>query len=278
MRVLWGVSSPDEARRAVRQAANEGYHFVKIWVDDRGGSQEKLHPLVYRAIADEASGRGMGVFVHQQAAEDMPDLLDAGVDGFLHGRIGPALDADLARRIHDADAFVVPNLGLGELRRERLADDPFLQETVSPSVVERLRAGYDERWSRGAPQPDPLAERELSEGFMRLVDADVDVILGTDAGAVPDHFFGYTGHRELEIFVRLGMTPMQAIVAGTSRPAERLGLTDMGTLAEGRRADFVILRSNPLDDIRNTRSIEHVYLGGVTVPRDRLRREWLSEN
>jgi len=278
MRVLWGVSSPDEARQVVRQVANEGYGFVKIWVDDRGGSQAKLHPLVYHAIADEAHARGMQVFVHQQAAEDMPDLLDARVDGFLHGRIGPALDAELAGRIHDVGAFVVPNLGLGELRRERVADDPFLQEVVPASVVARLRADYDRRFSGGEPAPDARAERELREGFMRLVDADVDVILGTDAGAVPDHFFGYSGHRELEIFVRLGMTPMQAIVAGTSRPAERLGLTDMGELAAGKRANFVILRANPLVDIRDTRAIERVYLDGVLVPRDRLRRQWLSGN
>ena len=55
----------------------------------------------------------------------------------------------------------------------------------------------------------------------------MDIVLGTDAGAVPNHLFGYTGHRELEIFVRLGMTPMQAIVAATSKPARHLGLEDM---------------------------------------------------
>ena len=111
---------------------------------------------------------------------------------------------------------------------------------------------------------------------MRLVDADVDIVLGTDAGAVPDHFFGYTGHRELEIFVRLGMTPMQALVAGTSRAAEHLGLDDMGTLAAGKSADFVVLGASPLDDIRNTRSIERVYLKGTEVDRDELRRGWLG--
>ena len=109
---------------------------------------------------------------------------------------------------------------------------------------------------------------------MRLLDADVDVILGTDAGAVPDHFFGYTGHRELEIFVRLGMTPMEAIMAATSRPARHLGLTEMGTLAAGKSADFVILGANPLDDIRNTRSIEGVYLRGFGLVRGLMRREW----
>jgi imidazolonepropionase-like amidohydrolase len=109
-----------------------------------------------------------------------------------------------------------------------------------------------------------------------LLAAGVDVVLGTDAGAVPDHFFGYTGHRELEIFVRLGMTPAQAIVAATSRPAARLGLDDMGTLAPGKRASFVVLDANPLQSIRNTRSISAVYLDGAEVDRSALRQRFTA--
>jgi imidazolonepropionase-like amidohydrolase len=279
MTVLQGVSTPDEARAAVRRVSTKGIHWVKIWVDDRGGSQTKLQPFVYWSIIEEARRRGLEVVVHQQAVEDMPDLLDAGVTGFLHGRIGPALDARLARRIHDARAFVVPNLGLGELRRERVADDPFLQETLPPLVTDRLGAAFDARPAGArSPAAAEAAERELREGLGRLLDADVDIVLGTDAGALPDHFFGYAGHRELEIFVRLGMTPMQALVAATSVPAARLHLTDMGTLARGKSADFVILGANPLDDIRNTRAIEHVYLGGAEVIRGLLRRRWVGSS
>jgi imidazolonepropionase-like amidohydrolase len=109
-----------------------------------------------------------------------------------------------------------------------------------------------------------------------LLAARVDVVLGTDAGAVPDHFFGYTGHRELEIFARLGMTPAQAIVAATSRPAARLGLEDMGTLAPGKRASFVVLDANPLESIRNTRSISAVWLDGTEVDRAALRQRFLD--
>jgi len=277
MTVLSGVSTPDEARAALRQIAAKGVHWVKIWVDDRGGTQAKLQPIVYRPLIEDARRRRLEVVVHQQSAEDMPDLLDAGVAGFLHGRIGPALDARLAARIHDAGAFVVPNLGLGELRRERIADDPFLQETLPRLVTDRLRAQFDARPPAARPAAEAeAAERELREGFRRLLDADVDIVLGTDAGAVPDHFFGYAGHRELEIYVRLGMTPMQAIVAATSKPAERLHLRDMGTLQRGKSADFVILGANPLDDIRNTRTIEHVYLAGAEVIRGLLRRRWVG--
>jgi imidazolonepropionase-like amidohydrolase len=273
MTVLRGVASPADARTAVAEVAAKGIPFIKIWVDDRGGSQQKLSPELYQAIISEARAHDIAVVVHQQGTADMPGLLDAGVAGFLHGRLGPTLDGALAARIRQADAFLVPNLGLGELRRERVADDPLLQETVRADVVARLGTAFDERQQQPGGAGNPAGnEAALRESMGHLLAAGVDVVLGTDAGAVPDHFFGYTGHRELEIFVRLGMTPAQAIVAGTSRPAARLGLDDMGTLAPGKRASFVILDANPLDDIRNTRGISAVWLDGEEVDRAALRQ------
>ena len=85
-------------------------------------------------------------------------------------------------------------------------------------------------------------------------------------------FFGYTGHKELEIFVALGMSPEQAIVAATYTAASQLGLDDRGLLEKGRRADFLLLNSNPLKDIRATQDIHAVFLRGRELDRQAMSR------
>ena len=96
------------------------------------------------------------------------------------------------------------------------------------------------------------------------------LLLGSDTG-IQDHPFGFTDHRELEMLVEAGATPMQALVAATSRSAEYLRLGDLGTLAPGKAASFVVLDANPLDDIANTRRIADVYIDGRRVDRQAFR-------
>ena len=113
MTVLRGLADPEQARTAAQEVADKGIPFIKIWVDDRGGSQDKLAPEIYRPLIEEARRHDLKVFVHQQFAADMPDLLDAGVDGFLHGRLGPDLDQELAEQIAAAGAFLGAKPGAG---------------------------------------------------------------------------------------------------------------------------------------------------------------------
>jgi imidazolonepropionase-like amidohydrolase len=76
--------------------------------------------------------------------------------------------------------------------------------------------------------------------------------------------------------VATGMTPHEVIVAATSTSAQFLGLSQLGSVAVGKEADFIVLTANPLDDIRNTREIESVYIRGVEVDREALSNRWLN--
>jgi imidazolonepropionase-like amidohydrolase len=96
------------------------------------------------------------------------------------------------------------------------------------------------------------------------------VAVGTDTGN-PYVFPGYSVHRELELLVRAGLTPMQALEAGTRRAAEMIRADNaFGTIEAGKRADLLVLGANPLTDIRNTRSIEMVVSEGRVVDRTKL--------
>jgi len=112
----------------------------------------------------------------------------------------------------------------------------------------------------------PVAMRNLK----RVEDAGVPVVMGTDTGP-PYRFQGYFEHMELEYMTKAGLTPMQALMSATSTAARCLHAADQfGTLAPGKWADFVVLAANPLEDIRNTRKIESVWIAGGLVPAERV--------
>jgi imidazolonepropionase-like amidohydrolase len=114
----------------------------------------------------------------------------------------------------------------------------------------------------------------LAHNFPLMIAAGVKLVMATDTGIHPGHTFGSGEHVEIARWVQLGLPPAQAIVAATKTPAELLGLADLGVLAQGKRASFIILDANPLDDIRNTRRISDVYLDGVKFDRAAVREKW----
>ena len=116
----------------------------------------------------------------------------------------------------------------------------------------------------------------MQTNFSMLKDAGVRLVMGPDSGVL-DGFMGYSELRELELMVNFGLSPAEAIIASTSVSAEALGIDEAGVLTAGRSADFIVLNTNPLEDISNARDIDRVFLKGIEVNRMGVRRRWRGQ-
>jgi imidazolonepropionase-like amidohydrolase len=270
------IRTEDDVRKAVRELAARNIKIVKTWVDDRGGAIRKFTPQLYGAIIDEAHKLNMRVAVHATALDDAKGLLRAGIDIFAH--VISDVDDELVQlfKQHPNTAVL---LALGGPRRTVYAPwinpaHPLVQETVSPEQIARLRQRL------AATTPDALeraraAWDRLARGIARLNAAGVRIGVGTDGGGqTGDQFIGWTMHTEMENMVAAGMTPSQVLIAATKTSAEILGLGDLGIVAPGKSADFVILDANPLENITNSRKIAKVYLRGKEIDRAKLKAQW----
>ncbi|HYS08930.1 MAG TPA: amidohydrolase family protein [Myxococcales bacterium] len=269
---VYRPKNAEEAAAEVRETASHHPDYLKLWVDDVYGKFPKMDPKVFKAAIGEAHKNKIKVASHVFYLADAKALIGDGVDALAHSIRDQPVDAALVAQMKKRGTFYVATLSVDEsafalVDEPALLDDPFLAGALAPEVIQRFRTP-EYRDKVNADPNLPRIRAALGNGMKNvkaLQDAGVNIAFGTDSGANPVRIAGWAEHRELELLVRAGLTPMAALVAATRGSAKMLGAQDRGTLEKGKRADFLVLAANPLDDIRNTRKLVSIWNGGREV-------------
>ena len=261
------VGDPAEAREQLRRlVTDDDIDVVKLVYSTIPGNVPRLGRAVLEALVDEAQSLERPVFAHVSTPEEAADCVAAGVTSLEHMVLGDSeILAEVFAMAAERQVSWTPTLCLFD-KFVHDGDDGYLDAyephgTVSRTVLRSLRAP-GARWRRpeaGAPQPPWARTIQLAGGAHR---AGVRLPLGTDAGN-PAVFHGLAVHRELELLVRGGLSPMEALTSATGVAAEKVGAgRTLGTIEAGKEADLVVVGANPLDDIRNSRKVELVMKRG----------------
>ena len=260
---LPAVERPEAARAWVDARLAEGSDYVKIVYDPREGGP--LDQATMTALARAAHDRGVLAVAHTLSEQRAREAIAAGVDGLAHLFIGASAGSDFGAFAAAHGVFVIPTLAIlrglcGYRLGEELATEPRLAARVSAARPSAVRPAEPERHR---------LYTATTEALNQLVAEGVPILAGTDTAVPTAQFgvygFGATLHAELELLVRAGLRPVQALTAATSAPAKAFRLTDRGGIRPGLRADLLMVEGDPSSDIRNTRNVIAVYQGGTRL-------------
>ena len=255
------LSTPAEAQPWVDARIAEGSDYIKIVIDDAYGSHRPtLDNATLKALVDAAHKRGKLAVVHIGRQVDARMVIEAGADGLAHLFADTAPDPDFAHLVAAHHAFVVPTLDVLEsvssiASGESLTTDPRVAPYLTADDIVNLKRSFP-------PMSTHPTEKYAEQTVAELKAAHVPILAGTDAPN-PGTSHGSSLHRELELLVRSGLTPQEALASATSAPATAFHLDDRGVLAPGKRADLLLVKGDPTEDIKATRDIVSVWKVGV---------------
>jgi imidazolonepropionase-like amidohydrolase len=268
------LTKADEVSDFVAKRKAEGSDYLKIM---SGRAKYVLGKDVVAALAAEARKQGLLSLVHINIRSFAQEAVQAGVNGLAHCFADAPPERDLIDLMKVKNVFVIPTLSvmnsLSDAKKADLIHDQRLVPYISPDILEALGA------SGPNSNPPDFSYRVAEEAARRFHEAGIRVLAGSDT-ANPGTSNGISLHGELELLVVAGMKPVDALAAATSVPADVFGLKDRGRIAPGLRADLLLVRGNPAEDVTATRDIAGVWKLGVKLDRDsyRVRMEALQKS
>ncbi len=258
------AATPDEARAVARRYHDLGFEQLKLY--------DLLSPPVVGALTAEAHRLGMTVTGHVPRSLGVELTVDSGQDHIAHlpirGEPGSDSVARIVRVLAEHRTVVDPTTSWGELLQHSTAEPVAAFQPgvdyLPPVLAQRIRA-------MGVRIDTATAHARLARTLAiigELHAAGVPIVAGTDEG-VP----GFSVYREVELYVKAGFSPMDALRTATAVPARAMRLdADVGTVEAGKRADLVVLDRNPLEAISNVRTMRLVMHDGVLYTKAELWR------
>jgi len=249
--------------------------IVKFTFDEHGWGTRPLIPLLDPHVMAQAAAylnaHGVRTTVHTSHEFRARQAIMAGLNTLAHPIIQGPVSDEFVQLMANSRTPMVSTLTIGEgysrlVEYPEFLDRPLYQAVYEPGLIERLkgpvRQEYAARaWTTWMKVMTPVAQ----ENLRKIHAANGVIVLGSDQSAGPQ------SHRELELMVDGGISPLDAIRIGTLNAAVFLGKErELGSIEEGKIADLILLGSDPLVDISNTQDIELVIKGGVIIDREAL--------
>jgi len=265
--------TPEEARKNVDRVAATKPNLLKIRVDDNLGTSVKMTPEVYKAVIDQGRKHNLSVAAHMFYLEDAHGLLESGVGMLAHSIRDKDIDEGTIQLMKQRNICLCPTLTREVSTfifetKPTFFDDPFFLRDADKSVLTQLQEPkrMEAMRNSSSAQQYKKALEVASRNLKKLSEKGVAIAMGTDTGP-PARFQGYFEHMELDLMAKAGLTPLQILKSATGDAAACMKMQGkIGALLPGAWADLIVLERNPLQDIKNMRTIQSVWIAGNQVP------------
>jgi imidazolonepropionase-like amidohydrolase len=256
------IENAKQAESFVKARIEEGADYIKIVYNATSRWMPSIDKATLIAVIQSAQSNGKLAVVHISDFESALHAIEAGADGLVHSFMQKADMTALVKLMSKNNQFVIPTLSV--------MDSMMGQESNKQLVIDFENQGVDlstqkeQLSSKIGSAFNSAASEQAKTNVKIFLESGVLILAGTDAPN-PGTAHGVSIHGELELLVKSGLNPTQAIKAATSNPAKAFKLNDRGFLMAGKKADILLLNADPRLDITNTRKIDSIYKNGYLI-------------